>query len=163
MSDGFREGGCGCGAVRYRVLGDPIMVNNCYCTQCQTQTGSTSAINAFYETERLDLLSGTITSHIVRSGSGGDHAICRCSECGVAVWSHYPRMGEHGAGIRVTTLDDPSAIRPDAAIYVADRLPWVTLPEGIPAFDTTYSAAELLAPDRFSRLKALAERAKLRG
>lgn len=159
MTETFREGGCACGSVRYRIAGDPIFVNNCYCRQCQVQTGGTSVVNAFYESERVERLSGEVTRHVVTAGSGGDHVIVRCADCGTALWSHYPRLGEHGRGIRVSTFDEPEDIRPDAAIYVSERMPWVALPEGVPAFETQYRPAELLPPERFARLKELANKA----
>ena len=155
-----REGGCGCGAVRYRVEGDPIFVNNCHCRLCQRQTGSTSVVNAFFESERITLLRGKLTDHAVKAGSGGPHVIRRCAECGSALWSHYPRLGSLGAGLRVGTLDDPGAFRPDAVIFTENKMPWVALPEGIPAFETVYNQFELLPPERVARLMALAERRK---
>jgi hypothetical protein len=36
------EGGCVCGAIRYRVTADPLRVCACYCTFCQRRTGSRS-------------------------------------------------------------------------------------------------------------------------
>src|SRR5262245_40373940 len=160
MADGEAKlgGGCACGAVRYEIAADPIFVNNCHCTLCQKQTGSTSVVNLFVEGEHLTQLSGETTRHVVKAGSGGDHEIVRCANCGTAMWSFYPRLGELGAGVRAGTLDDPGAVTPDAAIFVADRMPWVTLPEGIPQFDKTYDPSQLLPPERFARLKALIER-----
>lgn len=152
------EGGCACGAVRYRVAADPIFVNTCYCTLCQRQTGGTNVVNLFVERERLEQLSGETTSHVVAAGSGGPHEIVRCAACGTALWSFYPRFGRTGAGVRVPTLDTPARVRPDAAVFVADRLPWVPLPEGIPQFEQYYSPAELLPPERVARLRALAAR-----
>jgi hypothetical protein len=151
-------GGCACGDLRYEVAGAPIYVNNCHCTLCQRQTGSTSVVNAFFEAEALTLLRGQTSRHLVQSGSGGDHAIMRCAQCGTAVWSVYPRLGELGFGLRVGTLDDPNALRPDAAIFTANKMDWVSLPAGIPAFETTYDPAKLLPPERYARLKALIER-----
>jgi len=151
-------GGCACGAVRYRVSRRPIFVNNCYCTLCQRQTGSTSVVNAFFEREAVTLLSGALSEHAVRAGSGRDHVICRCHVCGTAIWSYYARFGRHGPGIRAGTLDDPGAVTPDALVFVADRMPWVALPEGIPRFEAYYRPAELLPPDRHARLVALAAR-----
>jgi len=156
--DNTHEGGCACGAVRYQLTGAPIFVNNCHCRQCQNQTGSTSVVNAFYESERVVLLSGELTDHTVKAGSGGPHVIRRCAVCGTALWSHYPRLGRLGAGVRVGTLDDCAAFRPDAAIFVAERMAWVTLPAEIPAFEQTYVASELLPPARFARMAALVER-----
>jgi len=156
--DGELTGGCACGAVRYRVDRGPIVVHNCYCTLCQQQTGTTSAVNLFVETDALIQLCGATARHKVRTGSGGEQVIVRCDECGVALWSHYPRFGELGAAVRVGTLDNSGAVAPDVAIFTAERMPWVVLPEGIPQFEKSYAFAEVLAPDRLARLDALAAR-----
>jgi hypothetical protein len=149
------EGGCACGAVRYRLRDRPIFVNNCHCRLCQRQTGTGSAVNAFIETEKLDHLSGQVSEHELPTGSGGVQVILRCATCGTPVWSHYPRMGRAGAAIRAGTLDDPAAVTPDAAIFVAERPGWAPLPNGVPAFDSYYNPAQLLPAERFSRLAAL--------
>lgn len=149
------SGGCACGSVRYVVAGPPIFVNNCHCRLCQRQTGSTSVVNAFFEAEKLTQLSGETSRHIVRTGSGGDHAIIRCAGCGTALWSFYPRLGELGLGLRAGTLDDPDALKPDAVIFIGSKMPWVALPEGVPQFEAGYNQAEVLPPERFARLQAL--------
>jgi hypothetical protein len=159
MSEQQREGGCGCGALRYRVTGEPIFVNNCHCRQCQQQTGSTSVVNAFFESERMELLSGALSENTVLAGSGGPHVIVRCAACGVAVWSFYPRMGRLGAGLRVGTLDDSGAFTPDAVIYASEAMPWVAFPDGIARFEQGYNQRDILPPERFERLKALAKQA----
>ena len=159
MTEQVREGGCGCGAVRYRIVGEPIFTNNCHCRQCQRQTGSTSVVNAFFESERFTLLSGELVGHTVPSGSGGPHEMRRCSTCGGAILSHFPPNGRHLSALRVGTLDDPGAFTPDAVIFASEKMPWVTLPEGVPAFERDYRHRELLPPERFERLKALARRA----
>lgn len=151
------SGGCACGAVRYEIDAEPIVVNNCHCTLCQKQTGSTSVVNLFVESAHIRQISGETTEHVVKTGSGGDHVIVRCANCGTALWSFYPRLGRLAAGVRAGTLDNPGAAPANAAIFVADKMPWVTLPEGIPHFETFYNPAELLPPDRFARMKALAE------
>ncbi|MBD3730317.1 MAG: GFA family protein [Sphingomonadales bacterium] len=156
----IREGGCGCGHVRYRVEGEPIFTNNCHCRLCQHQTGSTSVVNAFFESDRIALLEGELSEHRVDAGSGGPHIICRCAQCGTALWSYYPRMGRLGTGLRVGTLDDPSAFTPDAVIFTESAMPWVALPEGIPAFAATYNPFELLPPERAERLSALIARSR---
>lgn len=154
------EGGCACGAVRYRVAGEPIFVNNCHCTLCQRQSGAGSAVNAFYESDRVTLLSGQLVGHSVPTGSGHEQEIIRCATCMTAVWSHYPRMGRFGIGVKVGTLDDPAAVTPDAAIFLSTKLPWATVPDAIPQFDQTYDARQLLPPDRLDRLMALAAKAR---
>ena len=158
MSEARHEGGCGCGALRFVATGVPIFVNNCHCTQCQHQTGSTSVVNAFFESDRVELLAGALSEHQVRAGSGKDHIICRCASCGVAVWSHYPRFGRLGTGVRVGTFDDPAAFRPDAVIFTSEAMSWVALPEDIPRFERYYDPFALLPPERVARFRALLAR-----
>jgi len=160
MTDQIREGGCGCGAVRYRVTGEPIFVNNCHCTQCQHQTGSTSVVNAFFEAERVELLAGELAESTVVAGSGGPHVIVRCAACGAALWSYYPRLGRLGLGLRVGTLDDSGSMRPDAVIFVSEAMPWVAHPQDIPVFERGYDFREVLPPERLERMGALMQRSK---
>ncbi len=58
------EGGCACGAVRYRLTTAPMFVHCCHCLDCQRQTGSAFVLNALIETDRIEVLSG--------SAEGGD-------------------------------------------------------------------------------------------
>ena len=155
MASKTLEGGCGCGAVRYRLNDGPFIVHNCHCHLCQRQTGTGSAVNAFIESDRLDLLSGELAERDFKTGSGKTQIVVRCAECGSPVWSHYPRLGRKVAAVRVGTLDDPSATPPDVAIYVADKPEWAPLPDGIPAFDEFYNPADVYRPESLTRLKAL--------
>ena len=52
------EGGCACGAVRYRLSSKPMFVNCCHCRDCQRQTGSAFVINAVIESAHIEILSG---------------------------------------------------------------------------------------------------------
>ena len=151
------EGGCACGAVRYRLNDEPISVNNCHCRLCQRQTGTGSALNANIEIDRLDHLSGSLSAHDLPTGSGGTQTIFRCAGCGTAVWSYYPRFGPLAAAVRVGTFDDPSALHVDAAIFVTSRLPWLS--PATPAFDGYYDPADVLPDHRLKRFRALQEKA----
>jgi hypothetical protein len=153
-----REGGCACGAVRYRAEGEPMMVHNCHCRLCQRQTGSTSVVNAFFEGERVTLLRGELSEHEVKGGSGRAHTICRCKACGTALWSWYARLGRLSYGVRVGTLDDPESVKPDVIIFTESMMPWVSLPKDIPVFEQYYDFREVLAPEKFERLMKLVER-----
>lgn len=159
-TEALREGGCACGAVRYRVRGEPMMVHNCHCRLCQRQTGSTGVVNAFWESERIELLCGELVQNVVAGGSGNAHTICRCTACGTAIWSHYARLGTLSAGVRAGTLDDPGSVTPTVVIFTDFAMPWVVHPEGIPRFPEYYDMATVLPPENLARLKALAERRK---
>lgn len=36
----YRSGGCSCGAVRYKVAGEPLRAGICHCTSCRKESGS---------------------------------------------------------------------------------------------------------------------------
>src|SRR5438270_1790566 len=147
MASKTLEGACGCGAVRYRITDEPIIVHNCHCRLCQRQTGTGSAVNAFIESDRLELLSGELVENEFKTGSGKTQTVARCSECRTPLWSFYPRLGRKVAAVRVGTLDDPSATPPDVAIFVADKPAWAPVPEGARAFDQYYNPIDVCSPE----------------
>lgn len=149
-----REGGCACGAVRYRLTSAPMFVHCCHCLDCQRQTGSAFAINALIEADRVMLLSGDPQPVAVPTDSGRPHEIFRCPRCQAAVWSVYGGRSVLRF-VRVGTLDQPSALAPDVHIYTRSKVPWVTLPSGVPAFEAYYDPGQLWPPASLERRRAL--------
>jgi hypothetical protein len=148
------EGGCACGAVRYRMHSAPMFVHCCHCKDCQRQTGSAFALNALIEADRVDVKSGEVRPSPMPTDSGRPHNIFRCTNCGTAVWSEYGGLTALRF-VRVGTLDDPSGIQPDVHIYTRSRLPWVTLPAGVPAFEAYYDSKKLWPAESLERRRAV--------
>ncbi|MEO5867562.1 MAG: GFA family protein [Sphingomonas sp.] len=132
------DGGCACGAVRYRLTDAPMIVHCCHCTSCQTETGSAFAVNAVIERNAVELLVGDPELVATPSESGKGQEIARCPACRVAVWSHYAGSGRRCAFVRVGTLDTPGALPPDVHIFTRTKLPWIVLPAGAPTFEGFY-------------------------
>ena len=137
------EGRCACGEVRYRLLAEPFVVHCCHCRSCQRETGSAFVINAIVETANVEVAHGEPQTIDTPSDSGKGQKIVRCPTCEVALWSHYAGAGDKAAFIRAGTLDDPDACPPDVHIFTRSKLPWVTLPEEVPAFEVFYSREDL--------------------
>ena len=131
------DGGCACGKVRYRLTSAPMFVHACHCRDCQKQTGGPFAINALIEADRIEMLGEAPTPVSMPTDSGRPHDIHRCPDCATAVWSDYGRRPALRF-VRATTLDDPTAIRPDVHIFTRSKLPWLRLPEGVAAFEVYY-------------------------
>ncbi len=148
------EGGCSCGAVRYRLTSAPMFVNCCHCRDCQKQTGGAFAINALIETDRIELLAGAPEPIPMPTPSGRPHDIHRCPTCKVAVWSDYGRRPTLRF-VRVSTLDDPTALEPDAHIFTRSKLPWVRLPEGARAFEVYYDMPHEWPAESLARRRAI--------
>jgi hypothetical protein len=148
-----REGGCSCGAVRYRLTSEPLFVHCCHCLNCQRQTGSAFAINVLIEADRVELLAGEPEPVPVPRSGGKKQRIFRCPGCQVAVYSTYTRATIRF--VRAGTLDDPSSIEPDVHIYTRSKVPWVELPGSAPAFTTYYDTEKLWPAASLERLAAL--------
>lgn len=145
------EGGCACGHVRYRLLSPPMFVHCCHCTACQTESGSAFAVNALIEPDRVETIEGSPESILTPSESGKGQAIWRCPDCKVALWSNYGGAGDRIRFVRVGTLDQPGRLPPDIHIYTRSKLPWVRLPEGVPAVPVYYSSSELWPAESLER------------
>jgi hypothetical protein len=141
MSDENLAGGCTCGAVRYRLTKAPMLVGCCHCTSCQTETGSAFVLNALIEGDAVEVTTGAPALVMTPSASGRGQEIARCPACMVALWSHYATAGRRLAFVRVGTLDAPGSCPPEVHIFTRSKLPWVVLPEGVPAFEIFYDPA----------------------
>ena len=153
-SSNVLEGGCTCGAVRYRLKARPLFVHCCHCTWCQRESGSAFAVNALIEASQVELLKGKLTQTTLPSASGRGQVFWRCADCGVAVWSNYPQAGPSIHFIRGGTLDDPSRAPPNIHIYTSTKQPWVVIPDGVPAVSEFYKPAAYWPAESATRFKS---------
>jgi hypothetical protein len=151
--DGSQEGGCACGAVRYRLTSDPLFVHCCHCLNCQRQTGSAFVVNLLIEANRVEVLAGEPKPVEVPRGDGSTQRIYRCPSCQVAVFSEYG--GPELRFVRGGTLGDPRSVTPDVHIYTRSKVPWLALPDSAPAFEAFYDIKALWPAASLERLEAL--------
>ena len=149
------DGGCTCGAVRYRMASAPLFVHCCHCRWCQRETGASFALNAMIEADRVELLKGAPEVVNTPSNSGKGQKIWRCPACRIAVWSNYAGAGDAVRFIRVGTLDEPDRLPPDIHIFTASKQPWVVIPPGMPAVPEYYKSADYWPAGSLERRKAL--------
>jgi hypothetical protein len=138
-------GRCSCGAVRYELTDAPMFVHCCHCLDCQRQTGSAFVLNGLIETDRIRVLSGDIVAFPQPTDSGSPHDIYRCAACGTAMWSDYGGR-PYLRFVRLGTLEQPATFRPDVHIFTRSKLPWVTLPPDVPAFEIFYPSLQSTWP-----------------
>lgn len=148
-----REGGCACGAVRYRLNSEPLFVHCCHCLNCQRQTGSAFVINLLIEADHVDFLAQEPRPVDVPRDGGTSQRIYRCRTCEIALFSEYGRPDVWF--VRGGTLDEPSSVAPDVHIYTRSKLSWIAVPEDVPAFDVYYDTRALWPAASLERLDAL--------
>ena len=149
---GGREGGCSCGAVRYRLTSEPLFVHCCHCLNCQRQTGSAFVVNLLIEADRVHVEGEPYPVDAPRD-DGSMQRIHRCPICQVAVFSEYgwPEL----LFVRGGTLDEPSSAEPDVHIFTKSKVPWVELPGDTPAFDVYYDSKSLWPAESLERRDAI--------
>jgi hypothetical protein len=116
--------------------------------------GSAFVVNALIETDRIDVEGTAPEAVSLPTASGRPHDVYRCTVCWAALWSDYGRRPPLRF-LRVCTLDDPSAIAPAAHIFTRSKLPWVGLPEEVPAFPIYYDMAALWPAESLDRRRGI--------
>jgi hypothetical protein len=110
-------------------------------------------INALIEADRVELLAGDPQPVDAPRDDGSMQTIWRCPTCQVALFSEYGRPTVRF--VRTGTLDDPASMTPDVHIFTRSKLPWVELPESVPAFEVFYKMEELWPKSSRERLQAV--------
>ncbi len=152
--DKHLEGGCTCGAVRYRLKRAPLFVHCCHCTWCQRESGSAFAVNLLIEASEVEQTGGGLQKTRVPSASGSGQLFTRCADCGVTLWSNYSGAGEAVHFIRGGTLDDPALAPPDIHIFTSSKQPWVVLEKTVPVVPEYYRRSTYWPAAHVERYKA---------
>jgi hypothetical protein len=123
------DGGCWCGAVRYRVADDFEYACHCHCSRCRAATGSAFKPFAGIRRGALTLLTPEDALLVVGSDELND---TRCATCGSLLFS----VVREGAYVHVAlgSLADAPSLRPTHHIFVGSKAPWFEILDDLPQF-----------------------------
>ena len=126
------EGGCRCGAIRYRCTSEPAVALHCYCRDCQYASGGAGA-TALVCVAADVTVTGEPKSHMLTAESGVAVERLFCRDCGTPL---FARNATTPAlfGIKAGTLDDTSWVVPVAHIWASSAPPWACLDEALPRY-----------------------------
>lgn len=123
------EGGCACGATRFRVSGPGTSLCICHCTSCRRASGAPCVAWGTFDPARFELTRG----HLAQYASSRPVVRGFCPRCGSALtYRHRERPQE--IDVALASLDDPAALVPEYHIWVSERLPWVVPGDGLPQY-----------------------------
>ena len=112
-----------CGAVRFRVKGEPIRAGLCHCKDCRNYSGSAFTFYAIWPRSKFSM-TGHVGTYAGRSF---------CVNCGARLFS----LTSDEAEIMVGSMEDaPSTIIPSYELWVGRReewlpdLPWTDMHKG---------------------------------
>ena len=125
-------GGCACGAIRYEVSGEPIVMFNCHCRDCQRMTGGPYTPVFYVPAKAFKITKGSPGYYNTSSDAMGDNQRGFCPQCGSRL---FGGKTEHGQGITASSLDDPSLYKPQHEIWTSDAQPWDHMDPKLPKFE----------------------------
>lgn len=112
-----REGGCLCGAVRYRIEAEPTDIAYCHCRMCQRSSGAPVMLWATVPAGAFRWTRGRPSPY--RSSDRAGRLFC--GECGSQLAFKVVSEPEK-IDVTVASLDDPTGIRPEYHIWTASRM-----------------------------------------
>ena len=127
------EGGCQCGAVRYRLNGAPVGVYACHCKDCQRFSGTTHSISMMVKATDVEMIKGELVSFDKAADSGRVVRMHGCIDCGTKVWNE-PLSSPGTLNIKPGTLDDMSWAKPVGHIWTDSAVAWDIIDESGPVF-----------------------------
>jgi hypothetical protein len=133
MSD-VHQGGCQCGAVRYRIDGEPVTTAACHCRDCQMQSGSAFGMSMILSENQFAIAKGEPKRFTKTADSGVKIDCVFCDQCGTRI-CHVPQ-GKETVNVKPGTLDDTSWFSPSVHVWTRSKQPWVVIPEGAACLET---------------------------
>lgn len=117
------EGGCQCGAVRYRIKAAPLGVYACHCKDCQRFSGTTHTLSMIVAVGDAEVIAGEMAFVDKVADSGRIVRMLGCAACGTKIWNE-PLSSPTILVIKPGTLDDTSWARPVGNIWTDSAVPW---------------------------------------
>src|SRR5690606_20811671 len=121
------EGGCLCGAVRYRIDTAPVPGGYCHCRMCQR--ASAAPVVPWLNVTRAAFAWTRGEPAVYRSSAKAERLFC--TSCGTQLAIRdIPDPGS--LDVTVVSLDDPAAVRPRHHGWTTSRIPWFEIADDLP-------------------------------
>lgn len=129
------SGGCACSAIRYEIRGEPIMMNDCQCRDCQHVSGTGHGSYLTFPSKEAVSLSGDASLWDIAGDSGNVKTHAFCPKCGSPVYLTFSSMPDLFT-VHAASLDDPGRYQPEAVTYSLRGYVWDHLDPELPKFET---------------------------
>jgi hypothetical protein len=127
MTARIDEGGCLCGAIRYRVAGSPVARTLCHCQSCRRASGAPSVAWTVFAASDFALLSGKP----VNFSSSPSVVRTFCGTCGTPL-TYQRESRTQTIDVTTATLDAPNRFAPTCEIWTGEKLEWEALNAALP-------------------------------
>jgi hypothetical protein len=123
------EGGCACGAIRYRATGSPTNTMVCHCRTCRRVAAAPVVAWVTFPASQFTIVQGKpaefhSTPPVRRTF---------CAACGTPL-TYRHADGRDSVDVTTCSLDDPDRFPPTHHSWLSHDLAWVRFGDGLPTF-----------------------------
>ena len=137
-----RTAKCPCGQLSITVVGDPLVVVACNCTNCQRKSGSVFNVVSSFKNEQIVSTEGEFNEYELAGDSGRNGKIKFCPTCGTSVYWNAEAY-QACTSIAVGCFADPGFPAPEVSLWNKSKHEWVIFPENMPCLETQLSKEAL--------------------
>jgi hypothetical protein len=138
MAASVHSGRCFCGDIQIEVSTQTLYCCICHCHSCQKASGGASVPWATFAKDGVRVTAGVLTWHHSSPGVTRGH----CARCGTSMtYEQVDRKGQ--IDIALSVFDEPESFEPVAHIFVADKLPFVHIDDGLPRYSQNAGSTEV--------------------
>jgi len=119
MTTRIEEGGCLCGAVRYRITSAPTALVVCHCRSCRRAAGAPSLAWAIFRATDFAFIRGEPATFT--SSPGVERGFC--ANCGTTL-TYADADRPEVADVTTATFDNPDAFAPTKEIWLEEKIAW---------------------------------------
>lgn len=123
------QGGCFCGAVRYRAIFAPIVSSICHCQTCRRVSGAALVPWVTFARDSFQVTDGEPAT--LRSSQDVERTFC--SKCGTPL-SYSSTAFPDEIDVTSCSLDDPNAYPPTHHSWTSDDLRWMQAADALPRY-----------------------------
>jgi hypothetical protein len=132
----MREGGCLCGAIRYRVEGEPRASGICYCQTCRRAASAPNLPFAGFSISDFVITRGEpvefrSSPHVIRTF---------CGRCGSPL-TYRNEQDPDAIDVMICSLDDPNSLPPTFSVWVGQKLAWDRPADDLPAYEESRASS----------------------
>jgi hypothetical protein len=120
------EGGCFCGAIRYRIDSNPRRVTHCHCRHCRRTSGAAFVTWAVFDEGSVTWVSGVPKEFESRPGAMRGF----CHKCGSPL-TFRDALTPESIDVSVGTLDTPEVVVPEDHVWFDRAIAWLRIDDGL--------------------------------
>lgn len=136
MTKEMYEGGCLCGAVRYKSTAAPVRCVICHCEYCRKHSGAPCLSFVHFPIKAFTWL--TKEPRRYQSSRYAERGFC--PECGSTLSMREEVLGDR-VQVTLGSLDYPERVQPQDHVWTQSQISWFEVEDKLPRFPRSSTSA----------------------